>query len=274
MSKTDIPILVTKCEEEAKKIIDYMSINRLKANDDKTHVMVIRKVSSEDKLIFNIGKEVIKESEKLLGIHVENDLKWDIHLAKLLSKLRHRLFRLRRIKEKIPRHLLKRVADGIFMSQVRYGLPLYCPVKIKDDDPSPGCIDKINVAFNDCLRLLTGNQRSDHASIQSMLKELDWLSLNQLSAETRLVQAWQTAHVDDYCLQDTLKLRKKGVYPTRGNEVDHFDPGVDCRNISSGTFVNQTARIWNQAPKTIKTATSLEIAKREIRAFVRKLPIS
>ena len=78
-----------------------MSINRLKANDDKTHVMVIRKVSSEDKLIFNIGKEVIKESEseKLLGIHVENDLKWDIHLAKLLSKLRHRLFRLRRIKE-------------------------------------------------------------------------------------------------------------------------------------------------------------------------------
>ena len=63
VSGTDIPILVTKCEEEARKIIDYMSINRLKANDDKTHVMVIRKVRSEERLIFKIGKEVIKESE-------------------------------------------------------------------------------------------------------------------------------------------------------------------------------------------------------------------
>ena len=75
-------------------------------------------------------------------------------------------------------------------------------------------------------------------------------------------------------MSNLLKLRKKGVYPTRGNAVDHFDPGVDCRNISSGTFVNQTARIWNQAPNTIKTATSLVIAKREIRAYVRTLPIS
>ena len=71
-------MLVAKCEEEAKKIIDYMSINRLKANDDKTHVMVIKKSQSEDKLTFQIGKETIKESdsEKLFGIHVANDLKW------------------------------------------------------------------------------------------------------------------------------------------------------------------------------------------------------
>ena len=118
-------------------------------------------------------------------------------MSKLLRKLRHRLFRLRRIKEKIPKHLLKSVADGIFMSQVRYGLPLYCPVKVKEGDPSPGCIDQIEVAFNDCLRLLTGNQRSDKSSIRCMLEELNWLSLNQLSAETRLVQAWKTANVDD-----------------------------------------------------------------------------
>ena len=166
------------------------------------------------------------------------------------------------------------MADGIFMSQVRYGLPLYCPVKIEEGDPSPGCIDKIEVAFNDCLRLLTGNQRSDKSSIKSMLEELNWLSLNQLSAETRLVQAWKTAHVDDYCLQDTLSQRKKGGYSTRGSETISFDPGVDGRSISSGTFVHQTAKLWNQAPRSIKTASSLEIAKREIRTHVKTLPIS
>ena len=145
---------------------------------------------------------------------------------------------MRRIKGKLPNHLLKRVADGIFMSQVRYGLPLYCPVKIKEEDPTPGCIDKLSVAFNDCLRLITGNTRQDHTSIKNMLEELDWLSLNQLSLETRLIQAWNTAHVEDYCLQDTLTKRRKGSYSTRGSEVDHFEPGEDNRITSSGSFVN------------------------------------
>ena len=62
VSGTDIPMLVAKCEEEAKKIIDYMSINRLKANDDKTHVMVIHKSQTEEKLTFTIGKETITET--------------------------------------------------------------------------------------------------------------------------------------------------------------------------------------------------------------------
>ena len=134
-------MLVAKCEEEAKKIIDYMSINRLKANDDKTHVMMIKKGKSDEKLSFTIGNHVIQESdsEKLLGIHVANDLKWETHLDKLHQKLRHRLFTLRRLKEKLPPHLLKKVADGIFMSQVRYALPLYCPIKISETDPTPGC---------------------------------------------------------------------------------------------------------------------------------------
>ena len=55
VSGNDIPMLVAKCEEEAKKIIDYMSINRLKANDDKTHVMMIKKGPSDEKLSFTIG---------------------------------------------------------------------------------------------------------------------------------------------------------------------------------------------------------------------------
>ena len=191
-----------------------------------------------------MGKETIteSESEKLLSIHVSNNLRWEQHLSPLLPKLRHRLFTLRRIKGKLPNHLLKRVADGIFMSQVRYGLPLYCPVKMKEEDPTPGCID--------------------------------WLSLNQLSAETRLIQAWNTAHVEDHCLQDTLTKRRKGSYSTRGSEVDHFEPGEDNRITSSGSFVNQTAKLWNQTPIQIKSATTLEQAKSLIRSYVKTLPIS
>ena len=58
--------------------------------------------------------------------------------------------------------------EGIFISLIRYGLPLYCPLRLKEEDPNPGVLTELKVVFNDCLRLLTGNKREDHASIKSM----------------------------------------------------------------------------------------------------------
>ena len=202
----------------------------------------------------------------MLGVIVSKNLKWDEHIRKLVAKLRFRLFNLKRLSRQLPNNLLKRVADGIFMSHVRYGLSLFCPIEINSQDPHPVCIEKLRVVFNDCLRLLAGKTRSDHESIKNILEELDWLSLNQMAAESRLVEAWKTANLEDYCLKDTLKKRQKGTYATRSSNEEFFERGVDDLHGSAG-FVNPTAKIWNEAPKAVKSA------KRHIRNFVKELPI-
>ena len=163
--------------------------------------------------------------------------------------------------------MMKSVADGIFMSHIRYALPLYCPVKIEDNDPTSGSITDLKKVFNDCLRLLLGKFISDEVSIKSMLDELGWLSINQLAAETRLIEAWKTVHLEDYCMKDVLKLRHKGNYNTRRNHVNFLDTGVEDIYGSAG-FVNSTAKLWNKSPDSVKEAISLSQAKREIRRFV------
>ena len=98
------------------------------------------------------------------------------------------------------------------MSHIRYALPLYCPVEIEENDPTSSSISELKKVFNDCLRLLSGKVISDRVSIKSMLEELGWLSINQLAAETRLIEAWKTVHLEEYCMKDILKLRHKGSY--------------------------------------------------------------
>ena len=117
LSENDLEILIKSSEEEAQKILDYMAINRLKANDDKTAVIIIRKNKSEDSITIRVGNEVITESKnvKLLGVNVDSNLKWESHIKNLVRKLNSRLFTLRRIKEKIPNCMMKSVAEGIFM---------------------------------------------------------------------------------------------------------------------------------------------------------------
>ena len=115
----------------------------------------------DQKLTFNIGNAKIKEteSEKLLGVWVQNDLKWSSHLQKLESKLVSSLYNLRKIEQVIPRSLLKRVADGLFISYIRYAIGLYCPIRLKETDPTHTNIYGVRVLYNDALRLLTCSKR-------------------------------------------------------------------------------------------------------------------
>ena len=158
------------------------------------------------------------------------------------------------------------------MSLVRYGLPLYCPIRMDQEAPVHSSIQKIQVVFNDCLRLLTNNKREDRIKIEDMLNSLGWLSINQLSAETRLIEAWKIAHNQDYCLNETIKKKEKNVYSTRSNNHTIFNPGKECK-LSKNSFAGPTAKIWNKAPADVKSASNLIKARRAIRHFVKTLPI-
>ena len=105
-----------------------MAINKLACNDDKTHILVIKHgQNNNDNLTFRIGGFEIKEttSEKLLGAWIKNDLSWSSHIKKIGDELTYRLYKLRRIEQFLPKSLLKKVADGIFCSILRYELAVY-----------------------------------------------------------------------------------------------------------------------------------------------------
>ena len=110
----------------------------------------------KETLTFDIGEAKFEKSkdEKLLGVWVSNDLKWSKHIEKLESKLRSRLYSLRKMEQQVPKSLLIGIADSIFVSILRYALGLFCPIRIKPDDPNHTSINGIKVIYNDLLRLL------------------------------------------------------------------------------------------------------------------------
>ena len=116
------------------KLLTYMAVNKLSANDDKTHILVVKYGRETREITFKIGDASIKESEneKFLGLWVKNDLSWTKLLSKLQDELLHRLFTLRKMEQVVPKSLLPSLADGIAVSILRYGLGIYCPVRILD----------------------------------------------------------------------------------------------------------------------------------------------
>ena len=233
----------------------------------------MRKGREDQRLSFSIGNANIKEteSEKLLGVWVQNDLKWTTHLEKLESKLLSSLYNLRKIEQVIPRSLLKKVADGLFISYIRYAIGLYFPIRIKETDPNPTSINGIKVVYNDVLRLLCCSKRENRKPIKEMLNEVGWLSLNQLACETRLIEVWKSLNLEEYCLKDVFEKVEYSRF-TRGSEKIRLKSNFRSQ-LRENSFQYPSVQLWNSAPQDITNASTESAARAAIRAYVQTLPV-
>ena len=271
-SDNHLDAIKAKCEQSVKGLLDYMAVNRLAANDDKTHILVVRSVKEKEpvKLTFRVGNQQIEERahEKLLGVWVANDLKWSHQLSILEKKLNHRLFTLRRIEQVVPRSLLKKVADGIFMSKLRYCLAIFWPVRLEDNDPHPSAIHGIKVVFNRMLRILCGTVQENRMSVEKMLKKLGWLSINQMAAEVRLIEVWKALNLGT----SLTGMFEKVVGPTRAASENRVKLPKNSK-LRESSFLLPACKLWNRSPKSLVEAKSETIARKEIRLFVKCLPL-
>ena len=162
---------------------------------------------------------------------------------------------------------LSTVADSIFVSILRYAMGLYCPIRIKETDPTHSSINAIRVTYNDVLRLLCKSQRKERKPVKEMLQELGWLSLNQMCCEVRLIEVWKSLNLENYCLEDLFEKVN-----SRNKSRIRLKSGFKSR-LRENSFHYPSVQIWNAAPQSITNAQSESEARKAIRDFVKTLPV-
>ena len=205
----------------------------------------------------NIGGEKLeaKESEKLLGLTVSSQLNWKTHMEKLCVTLRQRLGLMRRIKCKVPREKLKIIAEAIFISKIRYGLPVYYKPRLSDEDPCCNSQEAIQVLHNDMLRLIAGYERRDKINMKRLRERFKMMSVNQLACYHMLMEC-RNIMVNNASrqLKDKLMPEVKSCYELRSESRGDLKikriPKKSCEGFS--LFA---ARLWNMLPENIRNET-------------------
>ena len=131
------------------------------------------------------GVELIqsdKKSELLLGIQIQEDLKWSEQIAFVANRLQSRLAALEKLKHVFRRKTRVTIVEGVFNSVLCYCLPLF-----------GGCtqsqIDTLQVLQNRAARLSLGcPPRSNR---DWMFSELQWMTVLQLVAYHTLVTVFR-----------------------------------------------------------------------------------
>ena len=136
------------------------------------------------------------------------------------------------------------------------------------DDPNPTAIQGIKVIFNRMLRLLCGAIKEDRISIKKMLERLGWLSLNQMAAEVRLIEVWKALNVGTSLSEMFDRVQGN----TRQASQNRVKLGTNS-TLRESSFLHPRAKLWNLAPSTVVQAKTEGQARKEIREFVKRLPL-
>ena len=97
------------------------------------------------------------------------------------------------------------------------------------------------------LRVLDGSSISDHRSRKDMLDKFDMLSVNQLSAQIKLVEAWKAMQNEDYPVKMRVEKRLEQTHKRtlRPSTIRDMVEGGKTTSAQS-SFVRDAGKLWNQ----------------------------
>ena len=117
----DTESVINHLEKEAKLLLQWLQNNAFKANPDKSQLLL----NSTDNVSTFIGGHKISNSKivKLLGISIDNELKFNEHVSKLCKKASQKLHALSRISPYMSEDRRRIIMKAFVQSQ--FG---YCPL--------------------------------------------------------------------------------------------------------------------------------------------------
>ncbi len=186
-NKNDIAIISNSINIELTKITDWLKINKLSLNEDKTKYMVFhtpqRNMALYESLSIKMNNLPIKrvKSFNFLGIIINETLTWTDHIAHLSPKITTVVGLLHRLKNQLPIQILKTIYSSLILSRLHYGNIIW--------RKAPGRLIQLQ---KKALRAIVGAGYNSHT--QPILKKLKLLSLHDIH-NTKMLCIYKN-HID------------------------------------------------------------------------------
>lgn len=253
-----------KLEEDSENVLKFMASNGLVANPDKTGLLIFRNKNKQhsEQIFLKIEDNIIFESDeqKLLGMTLSKTLNWQSHISKLIASLNQRTTLIRRLRQWVPMGSLTQLAQGLILSKIRYCLPVYGQPRLSESDTTSTHYNQIQKCINNVMRTISGKRIADKVSIKRLHKITGLPSLNQMTVQAVLMEAWKI--VNGKSGIENILEPVSGV--TRAASASNVKiPLV----VGGGGFTNNAAKLWNVLPQEIKLCKSEKTPKNLIKEF-------
>ena len=260
----NIEELKNTLSREVSNVDEWATNNKLPLNCSKTKTILIngprlrKRLSYEDrKLEIELKGSTLEQVEnvKLLGLELDEQLSFDVHIDSLCKKISKRIGILNRIKAYLPR--AERI---LYYNSLISPLILYCSV-IWTSCCSHDNINKIFKLQKRCARIILDAQQR-HSTLD-LFNISGWVPYNIESDIKRCLIAYK--RIMGTCpayMNELLELNNsQHSRNTRGANLTILPRRYVREKEGGRTFSATTSRCWNHLPLKLRTSQSVNTLK-------------
>ena len=251
--------LINILESESNIAISWLRNNKMIANPDKFHSIIITKNRKDTANIdMRVGDQVIKTEQwvKLLGIKIDNKLNFDLHindLCRAASGQLNALFRLN--------HFLDFNAKKVLIQSFIYANFNYCPL-IWHFSSSKSLL-KIESIQKRALRFLYNDRESNYTAllVKAGKTTMNIHRLKVLCTEIyKSINSLSPPYIKDI-FQPNITNR-----PVRNKQQNNLKtPRPNQTTFGTNSLTSLGSKIWNSLPGHIKSSDNLVSFKKVIK---------
>ena len=230
----------------------------LKFHPDKCVSMTIQNSTTLNEHDYFMGDHKLSHSacEKDIGVFIDQNLKFDVHINTAVNKANKILAVTRKTFECIDDEIFCLVFKGLVRPHLEFAAPVWSPHLIKHKD-------MLENVQRRATKMVPG---LSNLSYSERLIKLKLPTLAYRRARGDMIQVFKLTHDKigyDKSLPPLLKYSSTGL---RGHEKKLYVPGAN-KDIRKYSFSNRVISIWNSLPKEIISAESVKEFERGLDNF-------
>ena len=232
-----------QCNHDLKLLCEWLRANKISLNTQKSEIIVFRskqKTKINKTLNFRLSgqKMSLKKSVKYLGIHLDEHLSWDTHMAITLPKLNRAAGMLAKIRYYVSYDTLLNIYYAIFNSHLTYGSQSWGQGTSK-------IVNKFEEIQNKAIRIIHFKKRQDPYlplyKQSKILKLTDLIKLNNCV----LVSNHQNKKLPTAFKNFFVPINEFHSHTTRHSNCRLVVPGTKTVTYGTNSIKTQATNTWN-----------------------------
>ena len=254
----NIEKVIQKLESSSELVILWFENNFMKVNTEKCHFLVSGQ--KHEHLWTKVGENIIweKNEVKLLGLTIDNDLKFDTHISKICSKANQKLSILTRMKTFLSFKQRRIIFKSFFESQFKY-----CPLIWMFCSRTAN--GKINKLHERALRIVYDDLES---SFEELLEKDNSFNIHHQNVQRVALEMYKILHgLSEGSFNEILTDLKKNNHYNLRSASEFLVPSVNSEYKGKNSLRYFGPIIWYSLNSDIKNIDTLSKFKEKIRKW-------
>ena len=258
----------SKMNEIMSNVSHWYTANRLVLNVSKSNAMLIGRSIDENQrnqFTVNINDACVENVRctKYLGVHIDEQLKFDIHVNNLVKRLSAKISWLSRLRKVVPKDLLILTFKSYIQPIFDYACTVWGCSNIN--------INQIQRLQNRAARVICSNFDIINTRGLDLVHELQWQSVSQRIDYFICTQMYNSIYgnAPDYLVNSINMACDINNVNTRSSDTMNVQVPFCQTDQFKKSLSYRGAVLWNQLSNEIQELSTLDEFKHHVRSFVK-----